>query len=137
MKRQHHSKLRQGYAAIVGMGLMVAGVFFSSGKVAMGASMLSSNELNSLQESFVDTNRNTTIRFTAIARTVINPQTVNTVARNGKVPYVVLCSLDELKDVNGKKLSKRRNGTVELRVLDGDQKIVASTSQALEKMCAT
>ena len=100
--------------------------------------MLTDAEVTALQTAVADSNRGTRLEFSAEFR--VAPMTAAQAAtcrRTGKVPFKVVCALNETKRSGGRTLTQRLDGKVEIRVLDKSKKVVDSVSMALEKMCAS
>lgn len=52
-----------------------------------------------------------------------------------KIPYRITGALYEIKEINGKKTSKRESGTCWMFIKDAEGNIIHKTSQSLGKMC--
>ena len=112
--------------------LLASSVLFGSSGLALCAEMPGAEEIARFQERSFDNRRNTTIEFSA---SVTN--TTRWAQPAGKFTFMVYCTLNEIKESSGRTLSQRLSGPVEIRVMDCDNKVVASARKALEKMCST
>jgi len=99
--------------------------------------LLTDDEVSKLQTSLVDTRRDTRFEFAAEFKVPASNQVNYAACRaSGKIPFNVVCTLNETKTRGGETLSQRQTGTVEIRVLDKDKKVVARAAMPLEKMCS-
>ncbi|MDD4870209.1 MAG: hypothetical protein PHR77_06580 [Kiritimatiellae bacterium] len=55
--------------------------------------------------------------------------------KSGTIPIRITCTLSDVKQVNGKNMSKLLRGTARMYVMDSDGKIVMTESASLDKMC--
>ena len=100
--------------------------------------MLTDAEISGLQETVRDANRGTRLEFKAeVLIPELSTAKLAQYRDSGRIPYQIVCTLNEIKERGGKSLVQRQNGRVEIRVLDKDGKVVDSASMALEKMCAS
>ena len=55
--------------------------------------------------------------------------------RSGKIPVRITCSLEDVKQVNGRNVGKLLRGTAKICIMDSDGKVVDTQSASLDKMC--
>ena len=101
------------------------------------AGMLSDKEIEELQTQSVDEKTGQKIVFSGSFGTA-KPKSAfekKKYEKSGKIPIRVTCSLEDVKQVNGKNLAKLLRGTARICVMDSDGKVVLTESESLDKMC--
>jgi hypothetical protein len=98
---------------------------------------LSDKEIEELQTENTDDKTGQKIVFNAFFGTVKpkNAYEKKKFEKSGTIPIRITCTLEDVKQVNGKNVSKLLRGTARMYVMDSDGKIVMTESASLDKMC--
>jgi hypothetical protein len=104
---------------------------------AVKPGMLSDKEVEELQTENTDEKTGQKIVFNAFFGTVKpkNAYEKKKYEKNGTIPIRITCTLEDVKQVNGKKVGKLLRGTARMYVMDSDGKVVMTESASLDKMC--
>ena len=102
--------------------------------------MLKKADLEKMITSWSDEKKKTSVSFSSsIGRRRMDPRKdkskIAKYKKSGKVPFRLLATLSEYKELKGKKVGKRLSGSCKFYMLDSDGKLVLSKSSSLAKMC--
>lgn len=101
---------------------------------------LSEADIAALKTELVDEKKGTTLKFSAsFSQLGLDPKRdkskISKYAKSGQVPFRIITTLTEYKEVKGRKLSELQSGTCRIYILDSEGKVVDKTTQSLTKMC--
>ncbi|MEI6809348.1 MAG: hypothetical protein WCN95_11560 [bacterium] len=103
---------------------------------ALSGDGLSDAQIAVLKTEWADDKKKTRMQFSAsFGASAVTPEEKKKYARSGKIPIRVTADLIEIKEISGKNVAKRLDGSIHLYVKDSDGKVVAKKSIPLEKMC--
>lgn len=101
-----------------------------------GGGTLTDSQIAALKTEWKDKDGKTKVQFTAsLGMAPMKPEEKQKYATSGKIPIRLTADLLEIKEVNGKNLFKRLNGSIHMYVKDADGKVVLKKSIPVEKMC--
>lgn len=109
----------------------------SKAPTVVKAGMLSDKEIEELKTEDTDEKTGQKIVFnasfgTAKLKTAFDKKKYE---KSGKIPVRITCSLEDVKQVNGKNVSKLLRGTAKICIMDSEGKEVETQSVSLDKMC--
>ncbi len=97
---------------------------------------LSDEDVAALKQNHTDEKKNTSWQWSgSFSQERLNTKDAERAKKLKRIPIRITGALYEIKEVKGKKTSKRKSGTCWIFITDADGKIVQKTSKSLSKMC--
>jgi len=109
----------------------------TNGKPAGNNNILAEDQIAELLTEWTDEKTGARLVFnSSFGVRTVSPQEKRKYVKSGKIPVRITCSLEEVKEVNGKQLAKRvSGGSARFYIMDADGKVIEKKSVALDKMC--
>jgi len=101
------------------------------------AGMLSEKEIEELKTESTDEKTGQKIVFYASFGTA-KPKSAfdkRKYEKSGKIPIRITCSLEDVKQINGRNVGKLLRGTAKICIMDSEGKVIETESVSLDKMC--
>ncbi|MBU4247388.1 MAG: hypothetical protein KKG09_09340 [Verrucomicrobia bacterium] len=100
------------------------------------SNVLTEDQIAALLTDSTDEKSKAQLQFSAsFGLRTVTPKENKKFIKSGKIPIYINCQLVEIKEINGKKLTKRMGGTAHFYIQDSDGNVIVNKALSLDKMC--